>query len=154
MTENHTERRDPTEPITPRRPILLTLLLWVFILWTLLGWLRFYNALTRRMMIFEFLSGWIFWYLLAAGLIWGLVGIPVVWGLILGAGWTKKLIPIAAMIYPLVYWTERLLIWQPPEAQSNWPFILLLTGIWLGLLVWAMRSVAVRRFFDHKKAKE
>ena len=154
MTSNKPEPRNSTKPIRPRRPILLTLLLWVFVLWTALGWLRFFGALNNRALIMEFLSVWVFWYLLAAGLIWGLVGIPVLWGLVFGAGWTKKLIPAAAVIYPLVYWVERLFIWQTPEGRSNWPFMLLLTLVWLGLVLWVMRSEKVRRFFDHSKEKD
>lgn len=154
MKQNLPESRNSTEPIRPRRPILLTLLLWVFVLWTALGWLRFFGALNNRPVINEFLPGWVFWYLLVAGISWGLVGIPVIWGLVRGKGWTQKLIPFAVLIYPLIYWVERLFIWQSPAGRSNWPFMLLLTVLWLGLVLWVMRSERVRRFFEHSKKKD
>ena len=154
MSQRTPEDRNSTEPIRPQRPILLTLILWVFVLWTVLGWLRFFGALNNRTVINEFLPGWVFWYLLAAGLIWGLVGLPVIWGLIRGQSWTQDLIPYAASIYPLIYWVERLFIWQTPEARSNWPFMLLLTVLWLGLVFWVMRSKRVGRFFEHSQKKE
>ncbi len=151
MNDEPAEGRDPTEPIFPRRPVWLTLILWVFLLWTVLGWLRFFGALTRREEILEILPGWIFWYLVIAGLVWGLMGLPVIWGLIFRAGWTQKLIPLAAILYPGIYWAERLIIWRSVEAQSNWPFMLLLSGLWFGLVVWVLRSDKVRRFFDREK---
>ncbi|MFW5714505.1 MAG: hypothetical protein ACOCYU_07525 [Brevefilum sp.] len=154
MTENEKPSRNSTEPIRPRRPILLTLLLWIFVLWTILGWLRFFGALINNAVIVEFLPGWVFGYLLTAGLIWGLAGIPVIWGLIFGRAWTHKMILFAALIYPLIYWIERLFIWQSPEGRSNWPFMLLLTALWWGLVLWVMRSEKVRRFFSHSKKKD
>ena len=147
MIEEPADRRDPTEPIRPRRPLLLTLVLWTFVLWTALGWLRFYGALTRRMLILEVLPGWVFGYLVTAGLIWGLMGLPVVWGVVFRAGWVRTTIPIAAILFPLIYWVERLLIWRLEAAQSNWLFMLLLTGLWLGLVLWVLRSGKVMRYF-------
>lgn len=154
MDEKTSARRDPTEPIRPRRPIVLTLIMWIFVLWTVLGWLRFFEAVANQGLISEFLQDWVFWYLLAAGLIWGLTGIPVIWGLLRGAGWTLKLLPIAATIYPLSYWLERLLLWRQPQEQGNWLFMLLLSGLWLGLVVWGMLSEKVRRFFKHTKERK
>jgi hypothetical protein len=151
MADQSADRRDPTEPLRPRRPILLTLIFWVFVLWTVLGWLRLFGAITRRMLILEFFPSWVFGYLVLAGLIWGLVGLPVIWGLAFRAGWARRLLPIAALIYPLLYWLERIILWQAPEGRGNEPFMLLLTGFWLGLVVWVMRSGKVRRFFDQAK---
>lgn len=154
MAEKSSNRSDPTESIWPRRPILLTLVLWVFVLWTVLGWLRFYNALTSRSLILELLPSWIFWYLVLAGLIWGLVGLPVIWGLVFRAGWARNLIPIAAVIYPLLYWAERLILWESLTGRSNWPFMLLLTMLWVGVIAWVWRSDKTRRFFEHSMKRK
>jgi len=133
---------------------LLRLVLWVFVLWVVLGWLRFFGAIANQALIFEFLPVWAFWYLLFAGLIWGLVGIPVLWGILLRVGWTLKLLPIAALTYPLVYWLERLLFWQSPVGRSNWPFMLLLTVLWLGLVVWVRQSTKVRQYFGDSQERK
>ena len=154
MKENNQEPRHPTDPIRPRRPILLTLVLWIFVLWTVLGWLRFFSAISNRALIFEFLPGWVFWYLLGAGLVWGLTGIPIIIGLVWGVAWAYKLIPMAAGLYPLLYWVERLFIWQSTLGRRNWPFMLLLTLIWIGLVVWVLRSGRVKRFFTCKENKD
>jgi hypothetical protein len=130
------------------------MILWVLGLWVVLGWLRFIGVLASQALILEFLPAWAFWYLLFAGMIWGLVGIPVIIGLILRAGWMKKLLPIVGLIYPLFYWLERLLLWQSPVARSNWPFMLLLTVIWLGWVVWVSHSEKVRRYFADLQGKD
>lgn len=147
MTNEVSKQHDPTDPIRPRRPVLLTLVFWVFALWTVLGWLRFFQAFVDKPFIILFLPDWAFGYLLAAGLVWGLVGLPVLWGLIRGAAWTLKILPVAALVYPVIYWLERLLLWRDPAAQSNWPFMFLLTLIWIVLITWVLYARKVKQFF-------
>ena len=141
-------RQDMTKLIRPRRPILLKLVFLIFVLWTMLGWLRFAGSLTQRSLIGEFFSPGTFWYLVAAGLIWGLIGLPVLWGLVIRGDWTLRMIWVAGLAYPILYWIERMLLWQDPGAQDNWPFMLLLTFAWLGILIWLSRSKRVREFFE------
>jgi len=148
MAEKPMEPRDPTKLFQPRRPFLLTLLFWVFMLWTVLGFLRFARAIMDRTLIMELFSPAMFWYLVVAGLIWGFAGLPVLWGLTLGAFWAPKLIWVMAFLFPALYWFERLVLWRDDAAQGNWPFMLLLTFLWFGLTVWALRSAHGRQFFE------
>ena len=131
-----------------RRPILVTLIFLVFLLWAILGWVRFVETLTQPDLILEVTSIGIFWYLLLAGLAWGSVGLPILWGLALGKAWILRYAWIAAVFYPATYWGERLLLWRDPAGQANWPFMLLLTFFWLGMNLLAWRSKVVREFFD------
>jgi len=140
-------RHDMTQVRRPRRPILLKIAFLVFVLWTVLGWLRFAGAMAQQSLIGAFFPSGTFMYLITAGLIWGLVGLPVLWGLVVRAGWTVKLIWITGLLYPSLYWFERIILWQNPGAQDNWPFMLLLTLSWVGLLIWVSRSKRVRVFF-------
>lgn len=148
MTDLNHQPRDPTDPIHPRRPFLLTALFWIFILWIALGWMRFAQTLINQQLILDVVSNRIYWYLLLAGLLWGLIGLPVLWGLLRKACWTLKILWIVAIVYPASYWFERLILWEDPSAQSNWPFMLLLTALWVGLVVWVYRSKRVSRFLN------
>lgn len=139
--------RNPTDPIKPRRPFVLSIILSVFIFWILLGWLRFARALMERPLIETQLSRGYFWYLVLAGFIWGLAGLPVVWGILRREPWTKLCILIIGLIYPSNYWIERLFIWAPSEDQGNWPFMLFLTVLWIAAIVWANSSKPIRRYF-------
>ena len=143
--------RNPTEPIKPRQPIVLSIVFWVLVLWILLGWLRFARALIDRAMITELLPGWYFWYFVLAGLSWGLVGLPAIWGILRRASWTPGSIWIIGLFYPVHYWVERLFLWAPSEAKNNWPFMLLLTVLWIASIVWASTSKQTKRFFENKK---
>ena len=141
--------RDKTQPIKRRRPMPLTIMLWVYLLWILLGWLRFESALSGRDLIQNLLSPGLNLYLIAAGLTWGLVGLPVVWGLVTRSHWTPMLIRITAILYPGIYWFERLFLWQDTAAGRNWPFMLLLTLLWLILTFGTLQLTRVQNFFKN-----
>lgn len=146
----HGTQRDETQPVKGRRPLPLTIIMWVYLLWIILGWLRFAAALQGQDLILGLVSPGVQRYLISAGLTWGLAGLPVLWGLVTRAGWAPRLIRITAVLYPAVYWFERLFLWQDPEAARNWPFMLLLTVLWLSLVFMALASKRVQAFFGGK----
>lgn len=150
MIDQNDNHRDPTQPIYPKRPILLTILLWVFIFWGAMGWLRFAMALMQRSLILEVLAPGLFSYMLTAGIINGLAALPVIWGFVRRTTWTPTVIKIMAVFYPGLYWLERVFLWNDPNAQHNWPFMLLLTVLWFGLVIWALRSKRSQRFFKQR----
>lgn len=149
MTYLNQPGRSPDKPRRPKRPLPLKLIFWIFTLWSLLGWLRFVGALVEPDLIVSRVGPAIYAYLLLAGLIWGLLGLPVLWGLLTRVHWTPLALQIAAVLYPALYWLERLLLWQDPNARRNWPLMLLLTITWAGLVVWGLRSARNRDFFTH-----
>ena len=151
MTQT-TEPRDPTRPIHDRRPFPLMLVLWVLILWTALGWLRFGQALQNHDLVLAYTTQGTLTYLIGAGLAWGLMGLPAIWGLAARTGWARWVIGVDALLYPAIYWIERLFLWQDTTNQSNWPFMLLLTLVWLGVTLWGLLGKAGRAYFSEKKA--
>jgi hypothetical protein len=141
-------QRDETQTNKERRPFPLKIILWVYLLWIMLGWLRFAAALQGQDLIPGLVSPSIHRYLIGAGLIWGMAGLPAVWGLITRARWTPTLIRITALIYPGVYWFERLFLWQDPNAKQNWLFMLLLTILWFSLVFGMLRLKRVQQYFE------
>jgi len=137
----------PSTPRRTKRPLPLKLILWIIVLWSLLGWLRFLRALGTRELIVSLVSPALYAYLLLAGLTWGLLGLPVLWGLLSRANWTLIVLQIAAVLYPALYWLERLLLWRDPNAHRNWPLMLLLTLAWAGLVLWGLHSARNQDFF-------
>lgn len=147
MTDPVNEGRHPAKPVRPKRPFPVKLIMVIFALWSLLGWLRFVRALAGGEVFLRLLSPGLYGYLLLAGLTWGLVGPPVMWGVIHRASWAPLLIKTSAVLYPALYWFERLLLWQDTSAQRNWPLMLLLTAAWFALVVWGLRSARARAYF-------
>lgn len=140
--------QDKTQPIKKGRPLLLKIMAWVYFLWISLGWARFVGTLMGRNLIKTLVSTGLQLYLVIAGLTWGLAGLPVLWGIIRRKSWTRIIICITAILYPALYWFERLVLWQVPQARRNWPFMLLLTVFWLGMATWVLRSKRVERYFN------
>ena len=141
------------EPVSGRRPLIIIVMSLVFLLWTGLGWLRFVRVFADRALIQSILPPGLYWYLFFSGLMWGVIGLPVLWGLLRAAGWMYKILWVVVLFYPILYWIERLFFWQDPNAQGNWPFMLLLTFLWLGLAIWVMRSRRVRIYFKQNNQK-
>jgi hypothetical protein len=145
--------RDPTQPVRPRRPLPLRLVFWVLILWSVLGWLRFARALADRTLIATALSSGYFWAITLEGLIWGLAALPVLWGLTFRTAWARTAILVDAILYPALYWAERLFLWQDETARGNWPFMLALTLAWAAVVTWGLLSRRGRVYLN-KEPKE
>ncbi len=126
----------------------MRLLTYAFGFWSLLGWLRFIRTVLERDLVLEVLSKGLFVYLVAAGLIWGVAALPVIWGLMRRGSWTKPLTRVVAVLFPALYWFERQVLWQDQDVQGNWLFMLLLTLLWFGLVVWALQSKPGREYFS------
>jgi hypothetical protein len=145
MTTSTAKKRH--QPVRRRRPFPLKVILWVFALWTVLGWLRFAWALAEGELIMRLLSPGLYGYLLLAGLSWGLLGFPVLWGIWRRTSWALLLVKVASVLYPALYWFERLILWQDTSAQRNWPLMLLLTAAWFGLVGWGLCAARARAYF-------
>lgn len=149
---NSTDSRDPTQTVHQRRPFSMRLVFWMLILWTILGWLRFSQALQNRALVQAYASPGVWAYMLGAGLIWGLIGLPALWGLMNRTNWARMVIAIDAVLYPALYWMERLFLWQDENSPGNWVFMLTLTLLWLGVVCWGLLSKTGRAYFPEKKA--
>lgn len=150
MTPTPETPRDPTQPLRPRRPLPLRLVFWVLILWSLLGWLRLSRALLDHALIVRTLSSGYFWAISSQGLIWGLAALPALWGLTFRTRWARTAILVDAVLYPALYWAERLFLWQDETARGNWPFMLALTLIWAVIVFWGLCAKQSRDYFDNK----
>ena len=136
------------------RPIELTILLWVFVLLMGVGWLRFVGTITGSELIRLVSPAGLYWYLLLMGFAWGLAALPIVLGILVSAWWTPKYLWIAAVFYPVSYWFERLILWPDPGSQRNGLFFLLLTGLWIGLVIWTYQTKRFKRYFIHQSEKD
>jgi len=131
-----------------KRPFSATLLTWVVLIITSLNWLQLSMVLRQWVFLQNISHRLPVFYLAVTGLIWGLVGSFLVWGLFLGRRWAPRLMQIAAPIYAVYYWLDRLLIANPAALISRWPFATGLTILLLGSMIWVLSRPKVQQFYQ------
>ncbi len=135
---------------SPSRPFLVKLLAAIFLLLSILGWVRMEQAIQNAAFIDQYASAGLPIFLGLSGLVWGLVGLPAVWGLWQGRGWVMRATWIAAAVYPTLYWLNWLFAVQAPESRENWPFIAGLCIAWFLLVWWVLTRRGTKIFIDRK----
>ena len=131
----------------PKRPLFVTWLLVLVLIFTGGQWLRFAAALQDWTFLAELPLSVPPAYLAASGLLWGLLGLGLLYGLWRGQTWAPRALQVTVLAYSLYYWIDRLWLAVPGPAQANRPFALFAT---LGLLVWifaTLRRKDVHAFF-------
>ena len=68
-------------------------------------------------------------YIGATGALWTVVGLFLLWSFWRGKRWTRRAILIAAGLYAIWIWTDRILM--QAQLRANFPFDLLITFIFL-----------------------
>jgi hypothetical protein len=120
-----------------RRPRLVTFLSLVVLYVAADGWVRFVQALRN----WEFLRGFIEYlpaYLAVSGLMWGIAGLPLAWGLWRGSAWAPRYTELAAILFSVYYWSDRLFLSGSPDRNLNWPFALGMNLVILVLFTWIL----------------
>jgi hypothetical protein len=136
---------------SPKRPLSVTLLAWVVLIMALLGWLRFYEVLRQWQFLQSLTPAPPVWYLALIGLVWGLVGTALLWGLVLGRAWAPHLMRVAALLYTIYYWLDRLLVADSAYIFTRWPFALGLNIALLILTLWVLARPKAQLFFQKNK---
>ena len=126
-------------------------LLFFFILLSILGWLRFEQAMLNWQLLIELGAVPGPAYIAAGGVLWGLAGLGPAWGLWSRKPWAVRLSQIAGPVYPVTYWADKLAFNQNPQGFQNWPFALGLTVIWLGLIYLGLPRA--RSSYPHEQGK-
>ncbi|HEY6071847.1 MAG TPA: hypothetical protein VIV15_00275 [Anaerolineales bacterium] len=105
--------------------------------------MRLWTAITWRNRLAEFASRPGPIYIGASGAVWVAAGIFSLWCMWSGKPWTRRLLAGLTIAYSAWFWVDRLLLQQ---AQSNWPFLLILNVLAVILVFFTLRS----RFFPER----
>jgi len=116
-----------------KRPFGVTLLLWMVLILSAWGAMRFFAALRAWDVLYEFDASLSPLYLSITGAGWSAAGSVLLYGFWRGKSWTRPAIVASVLLWLIEYWLERLLF-QPPRA--NLPFaiacsILLIVVVWV-----------------------
>lgn len=127
MSVTHSEQFQPLR----KRSFWVSLLAGIFLLLSILGWIRLQQAVAYWGLL-EQLGAWPGpLYIAVGGILWGIAGLVPAWGLWSASRWGARAAWIAAPVFPLTYWADRL--WFSPGAGpfASWPFVLAVTAAWL-----------------------
>ena len=129
----------------PGRPTSVTYLAVGVLITAGFNLLRSWNAYRE----FEFLSGLLPFsplYLVMGGLFWGITGLVLFFGLWLGKQWAPTLTRIAAVVYTLYFWLDRILL-TSTGIGVNWLFVVIVNVIILTLVFWVLNRNNARRYY-------
>lgn len=137
-----------------KRPFLAWFLMLESLLFSIIGWLRFQQAL-------------VYWdwfqppflsvsplYLVISGVLWGVVGLTAV--LMLWFRWhpAQLFAHLAVGFYVLWYWTDRMLLTASSDAQANLVFSIMVTLCLLLLSLAALYFLDKRDYFLKHHSEE
>jgi hypothetical protein len=137
----------------PKRPVGVTLLAIGVLILAVLNLTRLLSAIRFWPFLQEILpfSGL---YLVGTGLIWAGFSLPLFWGLWHGLPWAPGMARIAAVVYLIYYWLDRLLLTLHPEREANLPFAIGASLVGLAWIVWILSRPKAKIFFRHTPAKK
>lgn len=131
----------------PKRPFSVTLLTVLVFSFSVLYWLRFYEAIVFWSALKMRLSFPSPVYLVLTGLIWGVVGLIITWGLWIGSTWAPRATWISTTLFAINYWLDRLII----ADRGTWVHrTVFMIGFWIIVFIiiaWSLTREESRLYF-------
>jgi hypothetical protein len=134
------------------RPLNVTLIACLALLFAALNLARFVQAITLWDLLAELLLIWP-GYLVITSLVWFPTGAVLAWGLLYGRAWARRLAPAVFIIYSAYTWAERLVLPGDRLRNENWLFVAGLNIVILGWSIWVMSRRRVIDFFEEQHGR-
>jgi hypothetical protein len=134
-----------------KRPISVTIILWLVLSLTAWSGLRLATAILWRGTLLEFASSPGPAYIAISGALWLLAGIGLLWGMWQAKAWIRSALLGTGAGFFVWYWCDRLLLQFP---RANWPFALAVTILLLILLSVCVFLPGTKTFFTKREAHE
>jgi hypothetical protein len=129
-----------------KRPFSVTILIVMVLIFTTLNILRMITAIR----LWDFLANLPLdvpaHYLVITGAIWSGIGFLLAVGLFASRKWSLYLAWIAIVLYPIYYWSDRLLIAERHVIAGRWQFASGLTILLLIFAFWVLLQPKTRAF--------
>jgi hypothetical protein len=138
-----------------RRPIGVTLLLWLVLCLSAWGLLRFAGALRWWDVLYENEARLNPLYLSITGAGWGVAGIVLLWSIFSIRRWASWAIPISLSVWLAEYWIERIFFQGP---RSNLVFmivvsVLALAATWI-IALHRRTKIYLTKSEEHEQSEE
>ncbi len=127
------------------------MLLWMVLLLSAWGAVRFATALRWQTVLREFDSSLSVWYLLVSGAGWGAVGSVLLVGILRRKRWAAGGALVVILLWFAAYWSERLFF---ETARANLPFALT-SSVLAAALAWILTTLpSTKSYFTQSEAHE
>jgi len=139
----------------PKRPFGVTLLLWLVLMLSVWGAVRFAAALRWWDMLIEFDSSLGPLYLSITGAGWGVAGGVLLSGILRRQKWTPPAVVASTLVWLIEYWIERL-VFQSSRANLSFALTLSILAIvttWILSILPGTKSY-FRRSEEHEQPIE
>ena len=144
------EPREISQPV--KRPRGVTLLAILVLTLAVLHLTRFEQSISRWAFLQENLPFHPA-YLVVNGAIWGFAGLVIGWAIWVAKSWAPQGLQIAALLFTIGYWLERLLLAGDPLRNINWPFIAILNLLVVLFIFWQFQRKSVKQYFGEMHDK-
>lgn len=131
----------------PKRSFGVTLLLWLVLILSVWGVVRFFAALRWWDVLNEFEARLSPFYLSLTGAGWGAAGGVLAWGIVTRKAWSRIGVVVVACLWQVQYWVERI-FFQSTRANLLFSSILL-TLLLFGVLIIAFHP-STKYFFTKR----
>jgi hypothetical protein len=135
--------------MTKKRPLGVTLFLWMVLTLSGFGFLRLYGALGWRDVLREFRSSLSPLYLSITGAGWVLAGAVLLWSIWTGRRWAYPAVPLSIAVWLVEYWIERIFFEAP---RANLPFMIVISILLLVITVACAQNQKTKNFL--RKSEE
>ena len=149
----------PGNNITPEnkhmrsRPKTITLISFMFLLFSLFNMLKLSQAIFQWKTLISFQISLSPLYLVVTGLVWSVFGLFVSWSLWTRKSWARKSTLVIVMFYTIIFWVDLIWIAEPTVLQTRWLVNLCLTIIGLPTVYLSLYSKLSQDYFRGNPAK-
>jgi hypothetical protein len=133
---------------TSERPLAVTLLIVVVLIFTSLNILRLFTTIQSRLILSNLPLQVPPSYFIITGGFWGISGIILLVGLLTRKKWSQKMVIILSLCYAFVYWLDRLTFAYWDVYNNHLPFDLGLTLFTLIVIFWIMKNQKTGKYFN------
>ena len=130
-----------------RRPRSVTWLAVGVLMLTGIQFVRLYNTLSKWDYLHTLSLSVPPVFFAITGMIWGTIGLALWWGLWRGKSWAVRHTRIAAIVFALYYWIDRLFLMINPLRVTSYPFAIGMTFILLAATMWILSRPKAQLFF-------
>jgi hypothetical protein len=139
------------EFVRQKRPFGVTLFLWMVLMLSAWGLLRFFAVLSWWSVLSQFGAHLSPWYLSITGAGWAVAGGVLFWSILSRKRWTYSAVPLSLAVWLVEYWIERIFF---EASRANLLFAVLLSGFLLTVLLIVTKNRNTKNFITRIEEHE